>query len=260
MNKTVYYRDPLEDDFAGTHIDPIPVDETFAFSPPSFRWRFFSAVLYYLIAIPVLAIICYGILGFRYKNRKALWKLGRKGCFLFANHTHYSDAYLGPLVMFPKRAYVITSRDAVSIKGIEKLVQMLGAVPLPSTVKGMEPFIRCLQEKTKKGGCVTVFPEAHIWPYYTGIRPFKSTSLRYPVLCGVPVIAAAVTYQKRKGLLRRLKTPRRTVYISEPFYPKAELSPKENQKYLYEKARSFMEEAAAAHSDYAYVEYLPCQH
>ena len=43
---------------------------------------------------------------------------------------------------------------------------------------------------------ILIYPEAHIWPYYTKIRPFPSTSFRYPIKFNVPSFSITTTYQK----------------------------------------------------------------
>jgi hypothetical protein len=50
---------------------------------------------------------------------------------------------------------------------------------------------------SKKPG-IMIFPEAHIWPYSTHIRPFGDESFVYPAELGAPVLAIATTYRPRK--------------------------------------------------------------
>ena len=61
--------------------------------------------------------------------------------------------------------------------------------------------------------CVVIYPEAHVWKYYTKIRPYPSTSFKFPVHCNVPAFCMTTTYYKRKlG-----KKPGIVVYIDGPF-------------------------------------------
>lgn len=110
----------------------------------------------------------------------------------------------------------------------------------------MNKFMQAVRQRADAGYCVGIFPEAHIWPYCNFIRPYKSTSFRYPAMWGKPVVSVCVTYQKNKGLLKWVKHPRRTIYVSEPFYADASMSVKEAQKYLHEKAYAFMCETSSA--------------
>ena len=255
--KIVYYDDPLNDDFAGTNIDTQKIDHEFPFLPKRFLWKLSAWFLYYIIAIPIVFFYSLFIGGYSVKNQKALRKVQKTGYFMYINHTHFTDAFIPALVAFPKRAFVITGPDAVSIKKIRGLVQMLGAIPVPtSSVPAMNVFMRAIRQRADAGFCVGIFPEAHIWPYCNFIRPYKATSFRYPAMWKKPVVAVCITYQKHKGLMKWVKYPKRTIYVSEPFYADKTMTVKEAQKYLYDQAYSFMTETSEKYSDYAYIEYI----
>lgn len=258
QRKTVYYNDPINDDFAGNHIEQKKIDESYPFGGRSLLWRFFAAIVYYVIAAPVVYLICRVFIGMSFKNVRAVKKL-KSGYCLYINHTHYSDVYIPSILAWPKRAYIISSADAVSVKGFSWLTPMLGAVPIPTGISGMTKFVECIRDYCKAGSCLSIFPEAHIWPYYTGVRPLQKTSFRYPVAWDCPMVVAAVTYQKRRGLNAWRRSPRRTVYVSEPIFVNAELPKKEAQAELTKKAQAFMDEMTARYSTYSPIEYLPNQ-
>ena len=129
--RIIYYRDAANEDYAGTDIDTKSVGADFPFAPIGAIWKFFAFIAYYVIAAPLVFFYCYLICGFRVKNRKAIRKIRKTGFFLYANHSHFTDAFLAPIVAFPKRAYVIVGPDTVSIKGLRNFVQMVGAIPIP---------------------------------------------------------------------------------------------------------------------------------
>ncbi len=254
--KVVYYSDALNDDFAGTSIKPLKIDSSFPFKPAGLLWRIGEWLAYYLVAAPLIAIFCYVGCGFRFKNRRALRKVRNTGYFIYANHTHISDAFLSPLVAFPKKAHVVTSPDAVSIKGLRTLVQMLGAIPLPSGRDGMEEFMAAMRSRVDSGRAIGIFPEAHIWPYCIFVRDFKAGSFRYPALWNKPIVAVCVTYQRRRGILGFINSPRRTAYISDPMYPDSSLPFTEARQKLRDEAHEFLVKTAEAHSDYTYIHYV----
>ena len=132
------------------------------------------------------------------KNRKAIKKIRKGGFFLYANHSHFTDAFLAPIVAFPKRAYVIVGPDTVSIKGLRSFVQMVGAIPIPQERKAIPLFCTAVETRAMESRCVAIFPEAHMWNYCTFLRPFHIGSFRYPVSYDKPTVAVAVTYQRRK--------------------------------------------------------------
>ena len=94
--KTVYYHDPLHDDFAPTngHIRPKPIGTDFPYEHPSPIWQAFAFVVYRLIMTPFLFLYCKLVFGLRIENRKALRGLPG-GCFLYGNHTNtLADAFI----------------------------------------------------------------------------------------------------------------------------------------------------------------------
>ena len=93
------------------------------------------------------------------------------------------------------------------MKGLGNFVQQFGAIPIPNERSGMRNFLDTIKTKIKKGYSITIFPEAHIWPYYTKIRPFKNVSFRYPIELNVPVFSITNTYVargKNKDKIQRL--------------------------------------------------------
>lgn len=84
--KTVYYHDPLHDDFAPTngHIRPKPIGADFPYEHPSPIWQAFAFVVYRLIMTPFLFLYCKLVFGLRIENRKALRDLPG-GCFLYGD-------------------------------------------------------------------------------------------------------------------------------------------------------------------------------
>ena len=86
----------------------------------------------------------------------------------------------------------------------------------------MKHFLEALTWHTDCGDCIMIYPEAHIWPFYTGIRPFPDTSFRYPVQQKLPVFCLTNTYQRRG----KSHIPQIVTYLDGPFYPDAELPAK----------------------------------
>ena len=94
----------------------------------------------------------------------------------------------------------------------------------------------------------------HIWPYYTGIRPFGSNSFMYPVRMDVPAVAFTVTYRRRRIFKNR--RPLITVTVSEPFYPDKNLSPKKARDKLRDEVYGFMKATASASDCPEYYRYI----
>ena len=229
MKKVIYYSNDQTDDFAELNIrqKQLPPDYPYFTKDPVRKALAF--LLYYGLALPLVFLFQKLIYGERIVGRSKLKPYRKTGYFLYGNHTRIAgDAYTPALVAFPRKAFIVANPDCVSIPGIRRIVEDLGAVPIPTTASGMKNFLAAIRTHTEKGHAVMIYPEAHIWPYYTDIRPFRATSFRYPADTGQPVFCFTVTYQKR-FLLNR---PRTTVYIDGPFFASPQDSPKQNQLYL----------------------------
>lgn len=255
----VYYRDEVNDDFAGNDIKTCSVTKDFPYVRKGVIWKITEFIAYYLIAWPIVWLILFVFSGYSVKNRRAMRKLvkeSKKGFFIYANHTGWTDAFLAPVLTWPKKAHVLVSADTVSIKGLRAIVQMLGAIPVPTERDAVPPFVSAIDARINEGKPVMIFPEAHIWPYCTFVRNFKAGSFRYPVKDGVPVIAVCTTYTRHKGLLKFIKSPKRVVYISEPFSPDSSLPAPEAKQKLRDEVYAWLKKTADEHSDYEIVRYL----
>ncbi len=254
--KTVYYTDPLRDDFAGNHIKAKRITESFKYIHDNIVWRMAAFFLYHFIAYPLVFLYCKILYSMSIKGKYNMSKIKKGGYFIYGNHTHVADTFIATILANPGRKnYIVASPEAVSIWGLETIVMMLGAIPIPATVKGKRKFLETVKKRINGGACVTIYPEAHIWPYYTGIRPFTDKAFYYPVRMNAPVIAFCNTYSKRT-ILRIVKIPRMKVFVSEPMYPDPELSPKEAQAELRDRVYSFMKQTSDQHSKYEYIRYV----
>lgn len=254
--KTFYYTDPLNDDFAGTNIKQKPIDESYNFVRKGPLFRFFSFLVTFVIAIPILRLYLMFKHGFRVKNRKVLRKVRGQTFFLYGNHTHVADSFIPQAgVLLSRKVLIIANPDVTSIKGIKTLVEMLGAIPLPDPSLNYEAsknFVNGLKYHVSKKRAIAIYPEAHIWPYYTGIRPFLSNSFIYPVNFNAPVIAMTTTYRARKR-----HKPAITVTLSDVFYPNTNVSKKDARELLRNEVYDFMIKTANDPLNYKYYEYLP---
>ncbi len=211
-----YYSDPINDDFAFTGITPKPIKSSYKYIHKNPIYKLFEFIVYFCLAKPLVWIANKTVLKQRFKNHLTVPHRKLPGAFVYANHTQLAaDAYT-PNLIFWRKNNVIVSPDAVSIPGIRGMVAMLGGLPLPGTLEGTINFTRAIQKLSTSGQHVTIYPEAHIWPYYTGIRPFVSWSFRYPVNANKPVIVLTNTYVPvgKRGKRFRLVT-----HIDGPFYP-----------------------------------------
>ncbi len=232
-----YYTNELTDDFSDITRNTFKVGGKYRYLHKNLVWRFFAFIVYRIIMTPFAFLWCK--IKFRYKtvNRKAYRAVGKNGCFTYANHTLMAgDAFFPSVMSFPKRTDVVVSPDNLAVPITRGFIEMSGAIPVPNEFSGTRNFLNALEKKTLIGRNVQIYPEAHVWPYYTGIRPFTSASFRYPVRFDVPVFASTTTYQKNGNR----KTPRVTVFLDGPFYPDRNLPPKEREQDLRDRVYGAM--------------------
>ena len=115
----------------------------------------------------------------------------------------------------------------------------------------MENFINAIKNKIDKNNVITIYPEAHIWPYYTKIRPFSNVSFKYPVEYNTPVFCLTNTYVKSKNS----KKPKIITYIDGPFFKDGSL----NKKMQKQKLRDTVYECMlkrSKNSNFEYIKYI----
>lgn len=251
--KVIYYTDELNDDFAKTEIQRKPLGVKYKYIHKNTLWRVVCFIVYYVVAIPLVFIINKIVHHQRLKNKKVLKQVKKSGYFVYGNHTsHLNDCFSVPVMALPKRAYIICNPDALSIKGLKNIVQMLGAIPLANTLKEHKEMVKCIEQRIKEKQVISIYPEAHIWPYYTKIRPFTNISFKYPVKCNAPVFAITHCFQKRKFS----KKPKIISFVDGPFYPNTELSANEASMELRDKVYQVMCDRAKKYSNYEYIKYV----
>ena len=253
--KTIYYTNELEDDFANNNIDTKHIRDDFVYYHKGFLWKILKFLLYRLIAMPVAFITCYIIHGAKIVNKKAIKEIKSSGFFLYGNHTQEAfDAFMPSIISFPKANYIIAGPDAFSIKGLSTIVQVMGGIPVPETKLQAKNYYDCVKHHINEKSVITTYPEAHIWPYFNGVKNFKSNSFNNPVRMNVPVVAFAVTYKERK-VFKKAK-PRIVVYISDPIYPNENLSRQESIQELRNKVYDFIKEKTDQDDNVSYYEYV----
>lgn len=224
--------------------------------PEDYRWvrtdlfsKALSGIIYGL-AVVFGSAYCRFFLHMKVKDRKKL--RGMKGdFFIFVNHTQpVGDVFIPALAVLPKRIFTVVSPANYGIPVIGRILPYLGALPVSEELRGIKELNRAIEMRLSKNHPIAIFPEAHVWEYYTDIRPFPDTSFKYPVKLNKPSFSLTVTYKKSKIF----KRPVMEIFLDGPFYPEG-VTPKEKVKSLHEKVFGAMKERSR-NSDVAYIKYL----
>lgn len=229
--KVIYYSDELNDEFSGADITPRKIDENYKYIHTNVMWNICSFLLQNVLSLPIKYLYSKIKLKTKYIGKEKLKDYKKQGYFVYGNHTQvFADTFLISNALFPKINYYIVNPENVSMKVLGNVVQMLGAIPIPGNKSAMKSFLDTIEKRIKQGRSISILPEAHIWPYYTKIRPFKSVSFKYPVQLDTPTFCVTNTYQSYGKNNDKVKL---VSYIDGPFFPDKELKTmKEKQENL----------------------------
>lgn len=227
--QVIYYHDEKNEEFSTAQITPKRIDGNYQYDDTGVGKRLSHVIWYRIIARPMAFLFLKIKYHHKIVNKDVLKQVKGQGYFLYGNHTHaIADALIPSMVGFPRDVYVIVHPNNVSMPVLGRITPSLGALPLPDDMAAVRNFTKAVKEKIRQKRCVMIYPEAHIWPYYTKIRPFADTSFRYPVQEKAPVFCLTNTYQKR----RFSKTPRIVTYVDGPFFADQQKSAKEQKAML----------------------------
>ena len=202
--KIIYYKDELNEEFSTAKIEPRKIDENYKYIHKNIIWNTCAFLVQNVLSIPIKYL--YAKIKFRVKyiGKEKLKPYKKQGYFIYGNHTQaFADTFL------------------------------------ISNIKGMKNFLEAVEKRIKQGHSITIFPEAHIWPYYTKIRPFKSVSFKYPIQLKTPSFCVTNTYQSYGKNNDKVKI---VSYIDGPFFPDEGLTLKEQQENLRNKIYNQMVE------------------
>ena len=228
------------------------ISEHYKYIHKNIFYKMWSFITYRLIATP-LAFVYYKIINpVKFVNKKVLKQCKNNGYFIYANHTNqFGDAFCPALICFPKKPYVIVNPDNIAMPFLGRCLKMWGAIPTPNTINASKNFNIAIKHHLKHNNPILIYPEAHLWPYYTKIRNFPSTSFRYPVKLNKPVYCFTTIYKRKKFS----KKPRTEIYIDGPFFIDTSIPEKEAQHKLRNEIYTQMKQRSLL-SNYNYVSYI----
>lgn len=246
--KTIYWSDELNDDFDEVLEKRPPVPENYRYER---RGKIWSGFLYYVIAKPILGLYCI-FHGVRFKNKKNLKELRHQGYFIYSNHVAISDVFKFQTIgVAKKRVNIIGYSDALSLKWIRPLLKAIGYLPIPEDIHLIKKLNDAIGKLVNHKEIVLIYPEAHIWPYYTKIRNFKSVSFTYPAEFNKPILPAVTVWLGKPN-----RKPKQIVVYGKPIYPNPDLSVRENRDYLHEQCLLQMKDISSRYNQVEYIKYI----
>lgn len=247
--RLIYYKDELNDEFSAAQITPRYIGKDYRYERGALAHLFW----YRAVATPLAWTYLKMKFHHRVVGAERLEAAKGKGIFLYGNHTQIvADALIPSFVSMPRHAYVVVHPNNVSMPVLGRITPYLGALPLPDDAAAAVNFSQAITRCVAHGEAVVIYPEAHIWPYYTGIRPFPDASFLYPIRHGAPVFCFTNVYRARK----HGDHPDIVTYVDGPFYADGALPMRQRRRALRDAVYKAMCERAAL-SNCSYIEYRP---
>lgn len=216
QKEIIYYKDELNEEFSTAKILPRKIDENYKYIHKSVIWNAIAFLLQNVLSVPIKFLYAKIKFKIKYVGKEKLKPYKKQGYFIYGNHTQiFADTFITSNTNYPKKNFFIVNPENVSMKFLGNVVEMLGAIPIPGNKEAMKNFLEVIEKRIKDGNSVTIFPEAHIWPYYTKIRPFKTVSFKYPVQLNVPTFSVTNTYQSYGKNNDKVRI---VTYVDGPFF------------------------------------------
>ena len=247
--KKIRYYASFQDDFEESANQNHVLPEDYKWVRSDIWSRFLSCVIYAL-AVIFSSVYCRLWLHMKVKGRESLKGI-KGGFFIYGNHTQpVGDVFIPALCVLPRRIYTVVSTANYGIPVIGKILPYLGALPIVNSLHGMKELSKAIEQRLNTGHPIVIYPEAHVWEYYTDIRPFPDTSFKYPVKYNRPSFAMTVTYKKS----RLFRKPLMEVCMDGPFYGQGDTA-KRKAEDLHSQVTAAMKERSR-NSNFQYIQYL----
>ena len=225
--------------------------------PPDYHWlpeRFYQKLWAKIVFVGVrlfAVVYCKFCLHIRFQNRHVLKSFRHQGFVIYGNHTQpQGDAFTPMILLGWQGLNFICSPANLGMPILGKLVPYGGGLPIPNDIKHFGAFQQAIATILQRQHALMIYPEAHVWPYYTQIRPFPLAAFHYPIANHCASFCLTTTYQAS----RWHRKPKIAVYVDGPFLPDAQLTPKTRQKQLAAAVHQKMEQRSSA-STYEWIHY-----
>ena len=223
------------------------IDEKYQYIKDGKVFSFFSNLLYYGLAFPVLTILNKIVYDLKIEGKENIKNL-KSGAISVSNHVLFLDCTMVGLAFGFKKVYFTTREGSFKIPFIRKLIKLLRAVPIPTNTENKVHFVKELNKAIQKGKIIHFYPEKALWPYYEKIRKFKNGAFNFAIRNDVPVIPIVITFRNPKGIRKLFKKKKDvTVKILEPIkYIDEKDSQKSSIEKLKDKTYQAMEESISS--------------
>lgn len=247
-----YYYNKFTDDVVSTHYQDYQLADNYSIFPTNLAGKIWN---------PIIRTIAVG-LGWGYRKIAKVQVIGQEkmrgfsdqGYFIYGNHTQPFGDVVTPLTLAsPYHYYALADQANWGVPVLGKLLVRYGGLPVGRNLRQSAQLIGAIKDViTKQKGIIMIYPEAHVWPYYSKIRPFSSTSFHFPVALQTPIFVMTTTYQRPRFGHR----PRIIIYVDGPLWPDYSVPKKVAQEKLCQQVRTLMV-SHTQNNNYQYYQYIP---
>lgn len=212
----------------------VHIDKKYEYEPNSIIFQFFSNVLYYGIAFPILKIVTKLVYDLKIEGKENIRNI-KGGAVTVSNHVLFLDCAMVGLASGFKKIYYTTREESFKIPFVRKLIKLLRAIPIPKGIDNKKYFMKSVNHMLQTGNMVHFYPEAAMHPYCEKIRKFKNGAFSFAIHNHVPVVPMVFKFREPKGIRKILKRKKDvTLVVLEPIIPKGKA---ENNKADIEKLK-----------------------
>lgn len=180
------------------------IDAKYQYVPQNIIFKFFSNVIYYGIAYPILSVILKIIYDFKIEGKENIKNI-KSGVVTVSNHVLVLDCAMVGIALGTKNVHFTTQSESFQIPFVRKLIKFLKAIPIPKEIKNKERMFKELDNLLQNGGIVHFYPEAVLYPYCNEIRRFKNGAFNLAIKNNVLVVPMVIIFRKPKGIRKIFK-------------------------------------------------------
>lgn len=234
----------IEEDKNILHIQnplEISIDEDYVYVPTNFIYKFFSNLLYYGIAYPILKVLLKIVYDFKVEGKEHIKEI-QNGIITVSNHVLVLDCAMIGVAFGRKKVHFTTQEENFQIPFIRKLIKLLNAIPIPKGIHNRKKFVEEISHLLQNKKIVQFYPEAYLKPYCSEIREFKNGCFDIAIKNNTPILPMRFIFRQPKGIRKYLKRKKDvTLIIGTCIKPEKGENKKESVENLKEKVHREME-------------------
>ena len=177
----------------------------------------------------------------RYEGKKKLRTL-KGNAILVSNHTTFFDPVFISGAAMPRTMWHTLLEATVESPVLGTLTRLLGGVPLPPGMKGIEKIVDIAPRAFRYKRFFHFYPEGECYLYNQQIQNFKAGAFFIAARLNVPVFPLVTVFAegrlKPKTFFAR-KFPRQTLVVLDPLYPEKFIRYKDSGSIDMDSVREF---------------------